>query len=235
MAQTHFTLYSNVLAPNGWKVVFVLNELGLSYDTVYINFRVGEHKSPQFLKVNPNGRIPALIDHSNNDYVVWESAAIMMYLVENYDLEKRLTVTNDADRCLLYQWLFFQVSGHGAFFGQSFWTLWTEAERGDTPSVQKCYRAESKRVLGVLEAALSTQEWLVGGKLTIADMSFVPWNVGHMSLLGDDFNFEAEFPVTYKWHSKLIALPSVKAGIEERTRLLSTSPYNTADPTPFHP
>jgi len=79
-------------------VIYVLNELGLPYRTVYLDFQSGEHKSPKYLELNPNGRIPALVDYTNNDYVVWESAAVLLYLVDKYDTEKRLTATKDEDR-----------------------------------------------------------------------------------------------------------------------------------------
>ncbi|KAK7691891.1 hypothetical protein QCA50_005296 [Cerrena zonata] len=66
-----FTLYNHAAGPNGWKVVFVLEELGLTYETIYLDFKSGDLKKPAFTKLNPNGRIPALIDHKNNDFVIW--------------------------------------------------------------------------------------------------------------------------------------------------------------------
>lgn len=226
-----FTLYSHVWAPNGWKVAYVLNELALPYKTVYLDFHSGEHKAPKFLEVNPNGRIPALVDHTNNDYVVWESAAILLYLVDKYDKEKRLTVMEDEDRHRLYTWLFFQMSGHGPHFGQEFWFILLS----DKVNVQECYRAESRRVLDVLERVLSKQEWLVGGKMTIADISFVPWNAVHMKLLGEDFDLKQEFPATHRWHTKLMALPGVKTGLEERAHRLALSPIKYGSYTPYKP
>ena len=104
IAQTLHALYR--------KVVFVLEELGLTYESVYLDFQKGEHKAPEFTKYNPNGRIPAIIDHKNGDFVIWESNAIILYLVEKYDTEQRLTVGGD-EKHLLNQWLFFQASGQG--------------------------------------------------------------------------------------------------------------------------
>ncbi|THH27223.1 hypothetical protein EUX98_g6959 [Antrodiella citrinella] len=112
MMPKHFTLSLHVWAPTGWKVVCVLNELGFSYETVYLDLCTGEHKLPQFLKANPNGRFPMLVDHMNDGFIVWESAAIMLYLVDNHDSEKRLAVTSNVDRHL-YQWLLFQASPQG--------------------------------------------------------------------------------------------------------------------------
>ncbi len=101
------------------KVAFALEELGLSYEPVYLVFEKGEHKAPEYTKYNPNGRIPTLIDHHNGDFVIWESGAILLYLVDKYDKEKRLTVTDEKDRYSLIQWLFFQASGQGYVSGCS--------------------------------------------------------------------------------------------------------------------
>lgn len=95
------------------KVAFVLEELGLMYEPVYLVFEKGEQKAPEYTKYNPNGRIPALIDHHNGDFVIWESDAILLYLVDRYDQEKKLTVTDEKERYSLIQWLFFQASGQG--------------------------------------------------------------------------------------------------------------------------
>jgi len=154
-----------------------------------------------------------------------------LYLVDKYDAEKKLTVTRDEDRHRLYTWLFFQMSGHGAHFGGSFWSLMLS----DKANVLECHRQESRRVLEMLEKIFSKQEWLVGGKVTIADISFVPWDAMHMKLLGEDFNFEQDFPATYKWHTKLIALPGVKAGLEERAHQISLNPKLYENYTPFLP
>ncbi|KAH8100292.1 glutathione S-transferase C-terminal-like protein [Cristinia sonorae] len=217
MSQKHFTLYSHAGGPNGWKVTYLLNELGLEYETKYLNSQKGEHKAPEFLKINPNGRLPALVDHKNGDFAVWESAAILIYLTDKYDTEKKFTFTEGNEKYELLQWLFFQMSGQGPYFGQGFWFTFFHPEK--VPSAVERYQNEAKRVLGVLESVLSKKEWLVGGKVTIADIAFVPWNNSLKGLLGADFDFEKEFPATAKWHDKIINLPGVKAGIEEKARL----------------
>ena len=128
-----FTLYTHVGGPNGWyvllpappfgfltgylfsyrKVAMVLEELGLTYEPIYLDFSKKQHKAPEYTKFNPNGRIPALVDHQNGDFVVWESSAILLYLVDKYDTEKKLTVTDEKERYSMIQWLFFQASGQG--------------------------------------------------------------------------------------------------------------------------
>ena len=91
----------------------VLEELGLTYEPIYLDFSKKQHKAPEYTKFNPNGRIPALVDHQNGDFVIWESSAILLYLVDKYDTEKKLTVTDEKERYSMIQWLFFQASGQG--------------------------------------------------------------------------------------------------------------------------
>ena len=91
----------------------MLEELGLSYESIYLDFSKGEQKGPEHTKYNPNGRIPTLIDHHNGDFAIWESDAILLYLTDKYDTERKLTVTGDKEKYSLIQWLFFQASGQG--------------------------------------------------------------------------------------------------------------------------
>ncbi|TCD64422.1 Glutathione S-transferase 2 [Steccherinum ochraceum] len=220
MSQKHFTLWTQQTGPNGWKVAFVLNELGLEYESKYLDFAAKEHKGPEFLKINPNGRIPALVDHKNGDYTVWESAAILLYIVDKYDKDNKLSIpVGHPERHHLYQWLFFQMSGQGPYMGQAFWFIRYHPEH--VPSAIERYKNETKRVFGVLESVLSKQEWLVGGKVTVADINFITWNRAFEILFGEELDFEKEFPATFKWHSKLVALPGVKAGLEEQARMIT--------------
>ncbi|TCD64428.1 Glutathione S-transferase 2 [Steccherinum ochraceum] len=212
-----FTLYAHKGGPNPWKVAFLLNELGLSYESIYLDFESGEHNAPEYLKINPNGRVPAIIDHKNNDFIVWESGAILLYLVEKYDVEKKYFATSEADRYAVLQWLFFQVSGQGPYYGQAAWFSYFHAEK--LPSAIERYHKEIKRVLGVLESVLSKQQWLAAGKFTIADLAFVTWNDGLSRFFGDRFDFEKEFPATYNWHQRIRAVPGVKAGFDLKKEL----------------
>ncbi|KAH8081332.1 glutathione S-transferase C-terminal-like protein [Cristinia sonorae] len=218
-ATKHFTLYSCNTGPNGWKVAFLLNELGLEYETRYLNVWAGEQKSPEYLKVNPNGRVPALIDHKNNDYTLWESGAILLYLTDKYDAEGKYGVKEE-DRHKLYQWLFFQASGQGPYFGQGYWFNHVHHEK--LPSAQKRYQDEVRRVLGVLEGVLTRDEWLVGEKISVADLAFVPWNNLLTALLGKDFCFERAFPATWRWHQRVLDRPGVREGLRTQTGLVGS-------------
>ena len=95
------------------KVAIVLEELGLTYESIYLDFNKGEQKEPRHTNLNPNGRIPTLVDHHNGDYTIWESDAILLYLADKYDKENRLSVADDKAKYSLIQWLFFQASGQG--------------------------------------------------------------------------------------------------------------------------
>ncbi|THH33254.1 hypothetical protein EUX98_g909 [Antrodiella citrinella] len=213
-----FTLYSHKSGPNGWSEGRLPPERArLTYETIYLDLKTGEHKQPDYIKVNPNGRVPTLVDHKNNDFTVWESGAILLYLESKYDTAHKYIATDEAGKTEVLQWLFFQVSGQGPYFGQAAWFSNFHPEK--IPSAIERYQSEIKRVLGVLEIVLSKQEWLAAGKFTIADLSFVSWNTGAAHLAGEGFNFEKEFPATYKWHQKLLEIPGIKAGLAERIRV----------------
>ncbi|GAA6050891.1 hypothetical protein JCM3770_005760 [Rhodotorula araucariae] len=218
MAQ--FTLYSHAGGPNGWTVAFLLKALGLTYETKYLAFDKQEQKGEEFLKINPNGRIPALVDHQNNDFAVWESKAILLYLVAKYDKDNKFGVgASPEEQAVLAQWLFFQASGQGPYFGQSAHFRLFAPEK--IPYAIERYSKEVERVLGVFEAVLSKQEWLVGGKLTIADLSCITWNnFGIYALLPEGVNAEEKFPAVVAWHKKLTALPYVAEALKEREEVM---------------
>ncbi|KAI0090826.1 glutathione S-transferase [Irpex rosettiformis] len=209
MSGAQFTLFSHKGGPNGWKVAIVLEELGLTYDTKFLDFQSGEHKAEPHTKYNPNGRIPTLIDHKNGDFVLWESNAIITYLVDTYDKEHKISAADTKDKYLQLQWLFFQASGQGPYFGQFMWFNRMHPEK--IPSAIERYANETKRVLGVLEAVLSKQEWLVGNKFSVADISFIPWNdIAIEYILGESFDFAKEYPSVAAWHAKLGERATVK-------------------------
>ncbi|CCM01923.1 uncharacterized protein FIBRA_03996 [Fibroporia radiculosa] len=215
-----FTLYTTTGGPNGWKVEFVLTELGLSYESIHL--QPGQQKEPDYTKYNPNGRIPALVDHRNSDFVVWESDAILAYLVEIYDPTHRISAVTPEDKVHQLQWLFFQSSGQGPYFGQQF--HFNRYHPVKLPTAIERYQKEIIRILGVLDSVLSKQEWLVAGKCTIADISFVPWNILALdpSLVDLGVNVETEFPAFYGWHQKLVSMESIKKVWAHRRAMLES-------------
>ncbi|GJN94396.1 hypothetical protein Rhopal_007476-T1 [Rhodotorula paludigena] len=219
MAQ--FTLYSHVPGPNGWTVAFLLKALGLTYETKFLDFGANEQKSEAFLKINPNGRIPALVDHQNNDFTVFESKACLVYLQLKYDTENRFSTGSTAEQqAELAQWLYFQASGQGPYFGQATHFKFIAPEK--VPYAINRYEQETARVFSVLERVLSTREYLVGDEVTIADLSFVSWDHFALTkLLPEDIDAEEKFPSVVAWHKKLTSLPYVAEALKEREELVA--------------
>ncbi|EPQ56277.1 glutathione S-transferase [Gloeophyllum trabeum ATCC 11539] len=216
-----FTLYTHKGGPNGWKAALLLSELGLSYESIYLDFERGEQKTSPHVDLNPNGRIPTIVDHGNNDFVLWESNAILLYLAERYDPDHTLSASTDADKYKQLQWLFFQASGQGPYFGQLGWFSWYHHEK--VPSAIERYAAEAKRVLGVLDGELAKREWLVGDKYTIADLSFIPWTVTGATGLIPGYDVSAEAPHVDKWLQRMLARPAVRAVYKEKDTIRAAS------------
>ncbi|EPX71642.1 glutathione S-transferase Gst2 [Schizosaccharomyces octosporus yFS286] len=224
-----FTLFSHKGSPNPWKVALALKELNLSYDSVFYDFGKNEQKSVEHLAYNPNGRVPTLVDHKNKEIAIWESDAILAYLTDKYDTERKISLSHDHPNYHhLLQYLFFQSSGQGVIWGQASWFNFYHPE--PVTSAITRYRNETKRVLGVLETILQDKEYLVANKCTIADLSFVTWNSLLPAVFGPgrhkfkedlpQIDFEKEFPKTYAWHQRLIQRPAVAAALDEREQLL---------------
>jgi len=203
-----FTLYGHEQGINLWKVSYVLEELGLSHEDVFIDLLNKDHKTESYMELNPNGKIPTLVDHGNDDFAIFESNAMLKYLINEYDPEHKISVADSKEAYELEQWLFFQASGQGPYFGQAQWFMKWHHEC--LPSAIKRYQDEILRVFSVLERIFNRRDWLIGNKPTIADLSFVRYNEYAVTeLLGDDFDFAARFPKTAAWHKKLMERPAV--------------------------
>lgn len=140
-------------------MLIALEELGIPYQKIEIE----DPKSESYLKVNPNGRLPAIIDPNHDDFTIWESGAIVEYLVETYDKDGRLTVPDWKGKWLLKQYLHFQMSGQGPYYGQAVW-FHRQTEDNQTGKVR--YLEQVVRVFGVLDDILKDRDYLVGGKLS---------------------------------------------------------------------
>ncbi|KIW13826.1 hypothetical protein PV08_06606 [Exophiala spinifera] len=204
--------------PNPPKVALTLEELGLPYEIVDIP--LSDVKNPEYTAINPNGRLPSIKDPNNNDIIVWESGAIIEYLVEKYDPEHKLSFKpGTPDYYHAKQYLFFQVSGQGPYFGQYAWFKKFHSEK--VPSAQQRYQNEIQRVSGVLEGVLKAEKekqgggdgpWLVGNKYSYADLAFLSWYV-IMPLVTPKEDFDlAEFPIMHDWIKRMVAREPVKAG-----------------------
>ncbi|KDQ64090.1 hypothetical protein JAAARDRAFT_118470 [Jaapia argillacea MUCL 33604] len=206
-----FTLYNSQLGPNGWKVVFLLQELGLEYENVFLDLAKKEQKSPEHLKYNPNGRIPTLIDHKNGDFAIWESNAIITYIADTYDKEGKFHFLTGPEKYEQTQWLYFQASGQGPYYGQLVGSF-------RVPAAAERYRNEAKRVISVLDSVLSKSgsDWLVGNKYSIADMSFIIWNVLATTLLLENYDMAKEAPYADAWMKRMMARPAIKRAFSEK-------------------
>ncbi|KAH9933648.1 glutathione S-transferase C-terminal-like protein [Epithele typhae] len=211
-----FTLYTLPGGPNGLHVAVVLEELGLSYHTILLDWAKKEQKDPDHTRFNPNGRIPTLIDHQNGDYAIWESNAIILYLLEQHDPAHKLSVTDAKEKSDFTKWLFFQASGQGPYFGQL--RHFQAAHPVQVPTARERYQREVLRVWGVLDGVLAAAPggWLVGGRVTAADITFFHWNENmfeNRCLDGfpdGEVNVAKQFPAVYAWHERMKALDSVK-------------------------
>jgi len=155
--------------PNGWKVSATLEELGLPYEVKPVNIATGEQKQPDYLKLNPNGRIPTIVDHDAEGFAVFESGAIMIYLAEKTG---RLMPSDAKGRSRVLQWLMFQMGGIGPMMGQAnvFYRYFPEKIQ---PAIDR-YQNESRRLFEVLDGRLADSEWLAG-EFSIADIANWCW------------------------------------------------------------
>lgn len=194
------TLYTWT-TPNGQKPAILLAELGLSYVLSKVDLEKKEQKEPSYLAINPNGKIPALVDEN---IVVFESGAILLYLA---DREKRFIPPDPNGRAEVLSWLFWQVGGPGPFFGQ----LHHFAD--ETPREEKAYThffEEAKRLASVLDRHLGGRRFIYGD-YSIADIANYTWFRGAAELMPDVLNGQQN---VREWLARIEARPAVKRGME---------------------
>ena len=195
--------------PNGWKASVTLEELGLEYNVHHIDLATGAQKDPDYIKINPNARIPTIVDRDNGEFAVFESGAIMLYLAEKTG---RLIPMDVKGRSEVIQWLMFQMGGVGPMFGQlGFFYKFAGSEIEDPRPLER-YVNETKRLMAVLEKQLNGRDWIVGD-YSIADIAIAPW------LRALDF-YEAMDVLDWDGHPNLDAYldrflerPAVKKGL----------------------
>ncbi|MDL2402766.1 glutathione binding-like protein [Rhizobium mayense] len=207
-------LYS-LPTPNGVKISIALEELGLPYEAHLVSFGTNDQKSPEFVTLNPNGRIPAIIDPNGPEgkpIGLFESGAILVYLAEKAG---KLMPKDAAGRYETLQWVFFQMAGIGPMFGQfgHFFKFAADKVANNSYPVER-YRDESKRLLSVLESRLKGRQWIMGDEYTIADIATFPWVRGVDVFYGGrevlDF---ASFPSVMDWLERAIARPASQRGL----------------------
>ena len=211
-------LYS-LPTPNGVKVSIMLEETGLAYEPHLVDIGKNETRTPEFLSLNPNGKIPAIVDPDGPGGAplgLFESGAILLYLAEKTG---KLLPSDAARRYETIQWVFFQMAAIGPMFGQlGFFNKFAGREIEDKRPLER-YRAESKRLLGVLDTRLAGRDWLMGEDFTIADISCVGWV---RNLVGF---YEARELVAFDslthvpaWLERALARPAVQRGLHIPSR-----------------
>ena len=207
-------LYS-VPTPNGVKVSIMLEETGLAYEPHAVNIGRNETWTPEFLSLNPNGKIPAIIDPDGPGgapFALFESGAILLYLAEKTG---KLLPADPVRRYETIQWVFFQMAAVGPMFGQlGYFHKFAGREIEDKRPLER-YRAESKRLLGVLETRLDGRQWIMGDEYTIADISLLGWvrNLIGFYGAGDLVEYDALKQVP-AWLERGLARPVVQRGLE---------------------
>jgi GSH-dependent disulfide-bond oxidoreductase len=207
-------LYS-LPTPNGVKVSIALEEMGLPYEAHAIDIGKNETWTSEFLSLNPNGKIPAIIDPDGPGGApmgLFESAAILLYLAEKTDM---FLPRGAPARYETIQWLFFQMAAVGPMFGQlGYFFKFAGREIADKRPLER-YRDETKRLLGVIEKRLDGRRWVMGDEYTIADISLLGWVRNLIGFYGarDIVAFDALEHVP-AWLERCLARPAVQRGLD---------------------
>ncbi len=201
------------VSPNARKIHMALEELGLAYELRWVDITRGDQFDPDYLRVNPNGKIPAIIDHDGpggRPIALFESAAILQYLAEKTG---RLLPADPADRWEAICWTIWQVANQGPGLGQAA-HFFTYAPRAGhvVEYAQGRYGAEAQRVYRVLDERLTGRTYVAGDEFSIADIACFPWTrmaKGHSITLSD-------YPAVEAWSERIAARPSAQAKVEDR-------------------
>ena len=206
-------LYS-LPTPNGVKVSIMLEETGLPYEPHLVDFGKNDQMSPEFLSLNPNNKIPAIIDPNGpgaKPLALFESGAILLYLA---DKTGQLVPKDEAARYETIQWLMFQMGGIGPMFGQlGFFHKFAGKDFEDKRPRDR-YLAESKRLLGVLDQRLKGRDWIMGSEFTIADIAVFPWVRNLIGFYGaGELVAFTQFANVQRVLDAFVARPAVVAGL----------------------
>lgn len=205
MIDVHF-----VPTPNGHKVSIMLAELGAPHRLIPYDMLAGDHLKPEFRKINPNGKLPAIVDHAPRDggapLPIFESGAILLYLSEKHD--NAFMPEDLRGRSLALQWLMWQMAGFGPMHGQAHHFI-RYAPEGQEYPVNR-YRNEAVRLLNVLERRLLEASYLAGDVYSVADMATWPW-VRAVRAIQIDL---APYPAIRRWYDGIDERPGVKRGTE---------------------
>jgi GST-like protein len=196
--------------PNGYKISIMLEEAGIAYTPHFLSLADNDQKTPEFLAINPNGRIPAIVD---DGFAIFESGAILLYLAE----KSGTFLPNDPKaRSVAIQWLMWQMGGLGPMMGQL--NVFSRYFPETIPAAIERYRRESYRLFGVLETRLRETEWLAGDEYSIADMASWPWVAIHS---WPGLRLE-DYPRLREWHDRIRDRPAVQRALQVPPRADTT-------------
>ena len=190
--------------PNGRKVSIMLEEIGIEYTVFPINIGKDEQFQPHFLDVSPNNRIPAIVDKDNNNFSLFESGAILMYLAEKSG--KLINKSNSDEYFRTIEWLMWQMGGVGPMFGQVHHFI--KYNKGKSEYAEERYSKEARRLYGVMNKRLNNNQYISGKEYSIADISIWPWTA-RFDWQEIDLN---EFPNVARWYKEMIDRPAVQKG-----------------------
>ena len=204
--------------PNGWKVSIMLEECGLPYRTIPVDIRAGEQHRPEFLRISPNGRMPAIVDNDapGGPRSIFESGAVLLHLAERAG---RFAPTDPAGRTALMEWLFWQVGNLGPMAGQLS-HFENYAPQGDHSYSHQRYAGEYLRCLEVLERRLATRAFILGDEYSVADMASWPW-VLIAKPLGQPLD---HLPNVARWREFIKERPAVRRGVDLYKELRRSKP-----------
>ncbi|MBL8642441.1 MAG: glutathione S-transferase N-terminal domain-containing protein [Rhodospirillaceae bacterium] len=195
--------------PNGWKVSIMLEELGLPYNTHIVHIGKDEQFKPEFLKISPNNKIPAIVDSEGpggKPIAVFESAAILVYLAQK--TKSPLLPSDPRGFTIVMEWLFFQMASVGPMFGQM--GHFVKFAKEKVPYGIQRYTDESKRILGVMDRQLAANAYLAGADYSIADIACHGWIIAASRTI--EGGLEA-WPHVKAWHEKVGTRPAVQRGL----------------------
>ncbi len=210
-------------SPNARKVLMMLEELGLPYQVLWTDISAGDQHTDDYRRINPNGKVPALVDHEGpggKPITLFESGAILLYLAEKTG---RLLPADPARRWNVIQWLFWQTSSQGPLLGQAAHFVSHAANRGiDVHYAVGRYQSEATRLYAVLEAQLADRDY-IDGTLSVADIAIFPWV---RVAKGQGVHLD-DFPAVKRWCEAIAARPSAKKKLDrdDATKLAAKTGY----------
>ncbi len=203
--------------PNNLKPLIMMEELGLEYELLPVNIRQGDQKADAFLKLNPNAKVPVLVDPEgrSKEFVLTESAAILVYLAEKYGKFMPATVE---EKARVFEQLFFHASGISPAFGNSGFFQKLASEK--VPMAIDRFHGEAKRLTGLLDTILANKEYVAGNDYSIADMAHFGW-MWRSAFAGIEL---ADYPHVKRWYEQIANRPAVKVAISKLEALVPPAP-----------